>query len=216
MDSEMDGIGVYQSRYNCGKELANMFKIDADIVAGVPDSGLVTARGYSDASGIPFVDALTKNRYVGRTFIQPNQTMRENSVKVKLSAFRDNIKGKRLILIDDSIVRGTTSKKIIAMLRQNGAKEVHMLVASPMVKHPCYFGVDMQTAEQLIANKKNKDAICKEINADSLHYISLENLVKACGGEIRDGNCQFCAGCFDGKYPVDVAKYDYGKFDLKQ
>lgn len=200
-DSIMDDVSVYDARYECGKMLAELYKIDADIVAGVPDSALVAARGYSDASGIPYVDALSKNRYVGRTFIQPTQSMRENSVKIKLNAVRSNIQGKRLILIDDSIVRGTTSRKIIQLLRQSGAKEVHMLAASPIVRHPCYFGVDMQTKDQLIGHQRNAEQICKEIGADSLHFIPLECLKKACGDN------GFCSACFDGEYPMDVDSY---------
>ena len=200
-DSVIDDVSVYEARYECGKLLAELYKIDADIVAGVPDSAVVCARGYSDVSGIPYVDALSKNRYIGRTFIQPSQSMRESSVKIKLNAFRSNIKGKRLILIDDSIVRGTTSKKIIKLLRQSGAKEVHMLVASPIVKYPCYFGVDMDTKEQLIGGDRDKDEICKIIGADSLNYIPLELLVKACGGG------GFCTGCFDGNYATEYEEY---------
>ncbi|MDR0751449.1 MAG: amidophosphoribosyltransferase [Christensenellaceae bacterium] len=210
-DSIIDGIGVYESRYECGKQLAQLYKIDADIVAGVPDSALVSARGYSDVSGIPYVDALGKNRYVGRTFIQPTQTMRESAVKIKLSAFRNNIVNKRLILIEDSIVRGTTCKKIIRLLRQSGAKEIHMLVASPIVKYPCYFGVDMDTREQLIGAFKSEEEICKEIGADSLHYIPLSNLTAACKGTGET----YCKGCFDGKYPLDVEQYYCRKESLE-
>lgn len=198
-DSVIDGVSVYEARYNCGKELANLYHIDADIVAGVPDSATVCARGYADVSGLPMVDALTKNRYIGRTFIQPSQSMRESSVKIKLNAFRSNIKGKRLILIDDSIVRGTTSRKIISLLRASGATEVHMIIGSPPVKFPCYFGVDMQTREQLIGAYKSEEEICKEIGADSLHYIPEDLLIKSCGGG------PFCAACFDGNYPMDVS-----------
>lgn len=209
-DSVMDDVSVYEARYNCGKELARLYKIDADIVAGVPDSATVCARGYADVSGLPMVDALTKNRYIGRTFIQPSQSMRESAVKIKLNAFRSNIKGKRLILIDDSIVRGTTSRKIINLLRANGATEVHMIIGSPPVKFPCFFGVDMQTRDQLIGAFKSEDEICKEIGADSLLYIPLDMLIKSCGGG------SFCAACFDGKYPmhVDGCRGDeYGSFD---
>lgn len=197
-DSVIDNVSVYEARYNCGKELAKLYKIDADIVAGVPDSATVCARGYADVSGLPMVDALTKNRYIGRTFIQPSQSMRESAVKIKLNAFRSNIKGKRLILIDDSIVRGTTSRKIISLLRASGAKEVHMIVGSPPVKHPCYFGVDMETRDQLIGAYKSEDEICAEIGADSLHYIPLDLLVKSCG------NHPYCTACFDGNYPMDI------------
>ena len=163
-DSTIDDVSVYDSRYECGRMLAELYKIDADIVSGVPDSAVV----------------------------------RESSVKIKLNAFRSNIKGKRLILIDDSIVRGTTSKKIISLLRASGATEVHMIVASPVVKFPCYFGVDMETKEQLIGGYRNEDEICKIIGADSLHYIPLELLKKACGGK------DYCTGCFNADYAENV------------
>lgn len=205
-DSVIDGMSVYDSRYKCGRMLAELYKIDADLVAGVPDSALVCAKGYSDVSGIPMVDAISKNRYVGRTFIQPTQSIRESSVSLKLNAFRSNIEGKRIILIDDSIVRGTTSKKIISLLRKNGAKEIHMLVGSPIVCHPCYFGVDMQTKEELVGGKITKDDICKKIGADSLNYIPLECLKIACGGG------GFCSACFDGVYPDSVTDDETGKF----
>lgn len=204
-DSYIDNVSVYESRYECGKMLANLYNIDADIVAGVPDSALVCARGYSEASGLPYVDALTKNRYIGRTFIQPVQSMRESSVRIKLTAFRNNIQGKRLILIDDSIVRGTTSKKIISLLRASGATEVHMIVASPPVKCPCYFGVDMDTVDQLIAGSHSVEEICEIIGADSLHYTPLDVLKRACGGG------DFCTGCFDGNYSESFEGYHTGK-----
>ena len=200
-DSIMDGMSVYESRRRAGMRLAELYKIDADLVAGVPDSGLATARGYAEVSGIPFTEALIKNRYIGRTFIQPSQSIRENSVKIKLTAFSNNIKGKRLILLDDSIVRGTTSRKIINLLREAGATEVHMLIASPMVKYPCHFGVDMDTKDQLIANNRTEDDICKIIGADSLHYLPVSSLCDACGGG------EFCTGCFDGNYSFDIKSY---------
>ncbi|MBR2967149.1 MAG: amidophosphoribosyltransferase [Clostridia bacterium] len=207
-DSEMDGRYVYDMRYDCGKYLAQLFKIDADVVAGVPDSAVVAARGYAEESGLPLVDALSKNRYVGRTFIQPSQSVREKGVRIKLNAIRNNIKGKRVILVDDSIVRGTTSNKIIKLLRESGAKEVHMLIASPIVKFPCYFGVDIDSKEKLIGWDKNEEQIGKIIGADSLHYLPLEYLIKACNGK----KCDYCAACFDGKYPTDVDKFNCGKF----
>lgn len=210
-DSYIDGVNVYDARYECGKYLAELFKIDADVVAGVPDSAIVSARGYSEISGIPYTDALSKNRYIGRTFIQPSQSMRENSVKIKLNAIKNNIKGKRLILIDDSIVRGTTSRKIVQLLRDNGAKEVHMLIASPIVAFPCFFGVDMESKDRLIGGYQGEEAICKAIGADSLHYLPMEYLVKACGGTKGD----FCTACFDGDYPIDITKYNCGKFVLE-
>ncbi|MFI3229701.1 MAG: amidophosphoribosyltransferase [Bacillota bacterium] len=211
-DSYMDGVNIYDARYQCGKLLAKLHKIDADIVAGVPDSALVTAHGFSDASGIPYVDALSKNRYIGRTFIQPSQSMRESSVKIKLNAFRGNIAGKRLILIDDSIVRGTTSRKIVQMLRKSGVKEVHMLVASPIVSYPCYFGVDMQSKDQLIGHNRTEEDICKLIGADSLHFLKLDELTAAyCGAQ----GTEYCKGCFDGKYPMDISEFNCGKFNLE-
>ena len=210
-DSRIDGVNVYDARYECGKMLAELFKIDADVVAGVPDSAIVSARGYSEVSGVPYIDALSKNRYIGRTFIQPSQSMRENSVKIKLNAIRGNIKNKRLILIDDSIVRGTTSRKIVQLLRDNGAKEVHMLIASPVVAFPCFFGVDMESKDKLIGGYKNEQEICKAIGADSLHYLPMDCLVKACGGKKED----FCTACFDGDYPIAIEKYNCGKFVLE-
>lgn len=210
-DSRIDGVNVYDARYECGRMLAELFKIDADAVAGVPDSAIVSARGYSEVSGVPYVDALSKNRYIGRTFIQPSQSMRENSVKIKLNAMRSNIKGKRLILIDDSIVRGTTSRKIVSLLRENGAKEVHMLIASPIVAFPCFFGVDMESKDRLIGGYQGEEAICKAIGADSLHYLPMECLTKACGGKKSD----FCTACFDGDYPIEADKYNCGKFVLE-
>ncbi len=209
-DSSIDGVSVYDARYQCGKSLARRFKIDADVVAGVPDSAIVSARGYSEASGVPYIDALSKNRYIGRTFIQPSQAMRENSVKIKLNAIRNNINGKRLILIDDSIVRGTTSKKIVQLLRDNGAKEVHMLIASPIVAFPCFYGVDIESKDVLIGAYKNEQEICEAIGADSLHFIPMEDMVKACGGD----KCDFCTACFDGDYPIDMTKYNTGGFKL--
>lgn len=209
-DSVLDDVSVYEARYQCGMLFAKLYRIDADIVAGVPDSALVCARGYSEISGIPYVDALSKNRYIGRSFIQPSQSMRETSVKIKLNAFRSNINGKRIILMDDSIVRGTTSKKIIKLLRQNGAKEVHMLVASPIVKHTCNFGVDMDTVEQLIGGTRDCDEICKIIGADSLHYLPLDLLKQACGG-----GDNFCTGCFDGNYAMDISKFCCEKLMLE-
>lgn len=210
-DSIIDGCCVYDTRKEAGRVLARNYPIDADIVSGVPDSGVVAARGYSEISGIPYVEALAKNRYVGRTFIQPNQSMRENSVSVKMNALRANIRGKRLIIIDDSIVRGTTSKKIVKMLRDAGAKEVHMMVCSPIVKHPCYLGIDMQSYAQLIGASRTQEEIGKYIGADSLHYLTVDQLKETCKGAKLD----FCTGCFDGKYPYSMEGYmaDKHKFE---
>lgn len=212
-DSIMDSQSVYDARYMCGVYLARLLDIKADIVAGVPDSALVSARGFSEESGIPYVDAISKNRYIGRTFIQPSQSMRENSVKIKLNAFRSNIRGKKLILIDDSIVRGTTSKKIIQLLRQSGAAEVHMVVSSPKVTGPCFFGVDMQTKDQLIASGRTEEEICKLIGADSLHYLPLDRLIAACSAE--GTMTHFCTGCFNEEYSFDIDNYHCEKFGLE-
>lgn len=206
-DSIMDGVSVYDARFKCGQKLAERYKIDADVVAGVPDSAVVVGRGYAAASGIPYVDALSKNRYIGRTFIQPVQSQRENSVRIKLNAYRANVAGKRVILIDDSIVRGTTCMKIVKFLRQSGATEVHLVIASPVVRKPCFFGVDMQTEKQLIGgNGRTVEEIRKLIGADSLHYIPLEDLKECCGGY------DFCTGCFDGNYSMPVDTEDFDKF----
>lgn len=210
-DSRIDNVNVYEARYECGKSLARLFPVDADVVAGVPDSAIVSARGYSEVSGLQYTDVLSKNRYIGRTFIQPSQFMRENGVKIKLNAIKANVQGKRIVLIDDSIVRGTTSRKIVQLLRDNGAKEVHMLIASPIVAFPCFFGVDMESKDRLIGGYKNEKEICAAIGADSLHYLPMSELVRACGAD----KCDFCTACFDGEYPIDIDKYNCGKFVLE-
>ncbi len=206
-DSIIDGCSVYEARKEAGKILAKHYPIKADIVSGVPDSAVVAARGYSEVSGIPYVEALAKNRYVGRTFIQPDQSMRENSVSVKMNALRANISGKKLIIIDDSIVRGTTSRKIVKMLREAGAKEVHMMICSPVVKHPCYLGIDMQSYSQLAGANKSVEEICEYIGADSLHYLTVEELKETC----RTAKLDFCTGCFDAGYPYTMDDYEADK-----
>ncbi|MBO4989371.1 MAG: amidophosphoribosyltransferase [Clostridia bacterium] len=208
-DSVMDGQSVYDARKMAGKILAEKYGVEADIVSGVPDSAVVAARGYSEASGIPYVEALAKNRYVGRTFIQPDQAMRENVLNVKMNALRNNIQGKRLIIIDDSIVRGTTSKKIVRMLREAGAKEVHVRICSPIIKHPCHLGIDMQTYNQLIGAYRNEEQIAKVIGADSIRYLSIEDLVETC----KCSNLDFCLGCFNGQYPYPSEETDKYKLE---
>lgn len=200
MDSHIDGISVYAARAKAGRILALKAPIDADIVAGVPDSAVTAALGYSQESGIPYGEALAKNRYVGRTFIKPKQKIREQSVKVKLNALSSNVRGKRVVLVEDSIVRGTTSKKIVEMLRDAGAREVHMRISSPPVKWPCYFGIDTPTANQLIGSGNSIKEICALIGADSLEYLTVEDLLKSVDGT-KD---QFCLGCFDGDYPISL------------
>ena len=210
-DSVIDGCGVYEARKQAGRILARTCKIDADIVSGVPDSAVVAARGYSEVSGIPYVEALEKNRYVGRTFIQPDQHMRESSVSLKMNALRANIRDKRVIIIDDSIVRGTTSRRIVRMLRDAGAREVHMLICSPVVKNPCCLGIDMQTRSQLIGAGRTVEEICAFIEADSLHYLTVDQLKETCGA----CKLNFCTGCFDGNYPYALEDYREDKFKLE-
>jgi amidophosphoribosyltransferase len=171
---------------------------------GVPDSGITAAIGYSRESGIPYGEALIKNRYVGRTFIQPNQKLRERSVGIKLNALREEIQGKRIIIIDDSIVRGTTSYRIVQMLKNAGAKEVHMRISSPPVLNPCYFGIDISSKEHLIAANYSIEEIRESINADSLAFLSVESLLKTPIGAPANS---FCTGCFTGEYPMSVPSH---------
>lgn len=201
-DSNIDGINVYNARVNAGKILAKESSVEADIVAAVPDSGIPAAIGFSQASGIPYDVALIKNKYMGRTFLKPDQKSRELAVRLKLNVAKENIKGKRVILVDDSIVRGTTSKRIIKMLREAGAKEVHFRISSPPVKHSCYFGIDTPSKKQLVGAMMNNDEICEKIGADSLAYISIEGLVDSIGVE----KGKLCAACFNGVYPMEVPK----------
>ncbi|MBQ6820247.1 MAG: amidophosphoribosyltransferase [Clostridium sp.] len=196
-DSTIDGLDVHYSRVRAGEELYNEHKIDADIVVAVPDSGIPSAIGYSKASGIAYDTGFVKNRYVGRTFITPSQEIREKAVAVKLNPLKVNVNGKRVILIDDSIVRGTTSRHLVDSLRRAGAKEVHFLVASPIVKFPCYFGIDTPYRSELIGAKKSIEEIRETIGADSLGYLSMEGMYKC-----FKKDCGYCVGCFNGVYPV--------------
>ena len=199
-DSKIDKQDVYEARVNLGKKLAEETKekFKADVVIAVPDSGVPAAQGYAMASGLPFMEGLTKNRYVGRTFIQPTQAQRLNSVRLKLNPVRCVVKDKSLVVVDDSIVRGTTSAKLIKLLKSAGAKEVHMVITSPPVVDCCYYGVDTRDKAALISTRCNKDEICKEIGADTLHYISLEGMKEACAAV---NPCDLCCACFDSKYP---------------
>lgn len=201
-DSIIDGACVYDARVEAGKILAKEQPVEADLVIGVPDSGLAAAIGYARESGIPYGDGLMKNRYIGRTFIQPSQDMREQAVRLKLNPFKSQVEGKRIIMIDDSIVRGTTSKRIVKMLKDAGAKEVHMRISSPPVFFPCYFGIDTPHRKNLIANHYSIDEIAKIIGADSLAFLSIQGLKKTPIGS----RCGFCTACFDGKYPIKVDK----------
>ncbi|MCD8325208.1 MAG: amidophosphoribosyltransferase [Lachnospiraceae bacterium] len=207
-DSVLDGMSVYNSRMLAGKYLAMDSPVDADMVVGVPESGNVAAMGYAAQSGIPYGTAFVKNSYIGRTFIKPRQKNRESSVQVKLNVLRDAVKGKRIIMIDDSIVRGTTSNQIVSMLRQMGTREVHMRISSPPFLWPCYFGTDVPAREQLIAYNRTIPEICKVIGADSLDYLKIDRLPQIAGG------LEICNGCFTGHYPMDPPTEDIrGEFD---
>lgn len=207
-DSHLDGMSVYNSRILAGKYLAMDSPVDADLVVGVPESGQVAALGYSLQSGIPYGTAFVKNAYVGRTFIKPKQKSRENSVQVKLNAIREAVEGKRVIMIDDSIVRGTTSDRIVRMLREAGAKEVHMRVSSPPFLWPCYFGTDVPARDQLIAYNRSVEEIRRIIGSDTLGYLRIERLPQIVNG------LGICQGCFTGKYPLEPPQEDIrGEFD---
>lgn len=207
-DSYIDGVSVYHSRILAGKFLAMDSPVEADIVVGVPESGNCAAMGYALQSGIPYGTAFVKNAYIGRTFIKPRQKNRESSVRVKLNALKEVVNGKRVIMIDDSIVRGTTSDRIVHMLREAGAKEVHMRVSSPPFLWPCYFGTDVPAREQLIAYNRSVDEICKIIGADTLAYLRAERL------DEMVNQLGLCKGCFTGKYPIDPPEEDIrGEFD---
>lgn len=207
-DSYIDGVSVYNSRILAGRFLAMDSPVEADLVVGVPESGNCAALGYSLQSGIPYGTAFVKNAYVGRTFIKPKQKNRESSVQVKLNVVREAVAGKRIIMIDDSIVRGTTSDRIVRMLREAGAKEVHMRVSSPPFLWPCYFGTDVPAREQLIAYNRSAEEVCGIIGADSLGYLKLERLKEI----VKD--LGICRGCFTGKYPMEPPKEDIrGEFE---
>lgn len=202
-DSVIDGISVNSARVETGKKLFEEAPVEADVVIGVPDSGIPAAIGYSRVSGIPFDMGLIKNRYVGRTFIKPTQELRERAVTVKLNALKEVVQGKRVILIDDSIVRGTTSKKIIQILRNAGAKEVHFRVSSPVVNSSCYFGIDTPYRKDLIGANNDIEAIREEIGADTLGYLSIDGLLQCLSKECHN-ELGFCLGCFNGIYPISA------------
>lgn len=207
-DSYLDGVSVYNARILAGKYLALDSPVDADLVVGVPESGNCAALGFSLQSGIPYGQALVKNSYVGRTFIKPKQKSRESSVQVKLNALREAVNGKRIVLIDDSIVRGTTSDRIVRMLREAGAKEVHMRISSPPFLWPCYFGTDIPERDQLIAYNRTVEEIGSVIGTDSLAFLEVERL-----GQMVNG-LGICEGCFTGKYPLEPPREDIrGEFE---
>ncbi|TAD75643.1 MAG: amidophosphoribosyltransferase [Oscillatoriales cyanobacterium] len=199
-DSKFHSDSLYSYRMRLGRRLAIETPIDADIVIAVPDSGVPAAIGYSQVSGITYAEGLIKNRYVGRTFIQPTQTMRESGIRMKLNPLRDVLAGKRVVIVDDSIVRGTTSRKIVKALRDAGATEVHMRISSPPVTHPCFYGIDTDNQSQLIAATKSVQDIADQIGVDSLAYLSEEGMLEA----TQDATQNFCTACFNGRYPIPV------------
>jgi len=195
-DSVIDGIAVHEARFRAGQALARTSKVDADIVVGVPDSGLVAAEGYAQESGISFALAFHKNSYIGRSFIKPTDQERRAAVHMKLNVLKSVVKGKKIMLIDDSIVRGTTMRQIVEMLREAGALEVHVRISSPPFLYPCYYGTDVPNSKQLIASEHSSEEICKKIGADSLQYLHIDDF------KMMLGELPICAACFDSKYPV--------------
>jgi amidophosphoribosyltransferase len=209
-DSRIRERTVHEARREMGRRLAKEHPVDADLVIAVPTTGHSAAQGFSELSGIPYGDGLYKNTYVGRTFIQPSQALRDRGVKLKLNPLPESIRGKRLVVIDDSIVRGTTQKQVVAALREAGATEIHVRITCPPVRWPCFYGIDFPTRQELIAADLSVEQICAYIGADSLGYLSLEGMVEAAGGE--EGS--FCRACFDGEYPIAIPE-GAGKFVLE-
>ncbi|MCH7945043.1 MAG: amidophosphoribosyltransferase, partial [Armatimonadetes bacterium] len=199
-DSRMYGTPLYSARERMGEELAREHPVDADIVVPVPDSGIPAAHGYSKVSGVPFEEGMMKSRYIHRTFIQPDQRMREMGVRMKLTPLVEKIEGKRIVIVDDSIVRATTTKQIVRIMFESGATEVHVRITAPPIKYPCFYGIDMASRGELAAAKWSIDEICEHLGASSLGYLSLPAVVKAVGRE----RSEFCLACFDGKYPIPV------------
>lgn len=203
-DSNISGINIHTARKNLGKRLAREANIDADVVTGVPDSSISAAIGYAEETGIPYEMGLIKNRYVGRTFIKPSQALREQGVKMKLAPVRRVVEGKRVVVVDDSIVRGTTSKRIVKMLKEAGATEVHVAISSPPMKFPCFYGIDISTDEELMAAQHSVEEMRQIIGADSLTFLSVEGTVEAIGRGDEGEYCGQCMACFTGKYPTEI------------
>ena len=210
-DSDIDGCNVHAFRKESGRRLWHEAPAEADIVVGVPDSSLSAAMGYAEESGIPYEMGLIKNKYIGRTFIQPSQALREKGVKMKLSAVRSIVDGKRIALVDDSIVRGTTSKRIVTMLREAGATEVHVRIVSPTMTHPCCYGVDTTSLDELICAKHSVEETCKIIGADSLAFMSVKECLASSNGKCE----KMCFACFDGKYPTPMT-HDISEINKKK
>lgn len=219
-DSLFEGQVIHDVRQRMGRQLAQESPVEADYVMGVPDSAYPAAIGFSQQSGIPFNEGLTKNRYIGRTFIQPMDEMRKERVRLKFNPLPGNLKGKRIILVDDSIVRGNTVGPIINLLRESGAAEVHIRVSSPPVRHPCFMGIDMATYHQLIAHQMDIPAICKVIGADSLAYLTLDGMLKAVREGVDAPQTGHCTACFSGNYPLDVPEWlfaaDRSKYEFEK
>lgn len=203
-DSDIDGINIHMARKRCGKRLAREVTIEADVVTGVPDSSISAAIGFSEESGIPYELGLIKSRYVGRTFIEPSQELREQGVKMKLSPVRQVVNGKRVVMVDDSIVRGTTSRRIVKLLKEAGATEVHVVIASPPLVSPCFYGVDISTDSELIATDRSIEEIRDLIEADSLTFLSPEAMLESIGRPDTTKNCGQCLACFTGEYPTEI------------
>jgi amidophosphoribosyltransferase len=211
-DSVIEGASVHKARLRAGHFLAKEHPCEADVVIGCPDSGLDAALGFSQESGIPYGVGFVKNRYIGRTFIQPTQSMRENSVNIKLNVVEETVRGKRVVVVDDSMVRGTTSAKVVKLLRAAGAKEIHMRFSAPPFISECYFGTDVDSKENLIANKHTVDEIADIIGVDSLGFLGTDSVLKIA----EEAHCGFCRGCFTGKYPIDVPdEIPKDKFEMK-
>jgi amidophosphoribosyltransferase len=209
-DTTLWGQNVYQSRKAMGRRLAEEYPVEADVVVPVPDSGLGAALGYSERSGIPFELGLIRNHYVGRTFIEPRQGIRHFGVRVKLNPMREALEGRRVVVVDDSIVRGTTSRKIVRMIRSCGAREVHLRISSPPIQWPCYYGIDTPTRKELIASSHKVEEIRRYLEADSVGYLSLEGLLKAVGGD----ESRFCHACFSGEYKVGFPQEETSQLAL--
>jgi amidophosphoribosyltransferase len=205
-DSTLEGQVIHEVRQRMGRQLACESPAEADLVVAVPDSATPAAIGYSLESRLPFTEGLIKNRYIGRTFIQPDDHLRQVGVSLKYNPLTDNLQGKRVVLVDDSIVRGNTAGPLVQLLREGGAAEVHVRVSSPPVRHPCFMGVDMATYKELIAHQLDVREICQQIGADSLAYLSLPGMLKAVRGDVAEKDSH-CAACFSGQYPIQIPEW---------
>lgn len=210
-DSRLYGRSVHEARREMGRRLALEWPVEADMVIPVPDTGRSAAQGFAELSGVPFGEGLMKNRYVGRTFIEPSQTLRDRGVKLKLNPIPDAVRGQRLIVVDDSIVRGTTTRQIVQALREAGATEVHVRVTCPPIRWPCFYGIDMSTRRELVASDLSVEQVREFVGADSLGYLSMEGMVASTGA----GKAEFCRACFDGEYPIPIPE-EAGKFVLEE